>query len=64
MKGYSLRIFDSTESISLYNWTIANGLNTIVLTKTFDLYAAYFLNNQVLNYRPKIEQYTYHKLVC
>ena len=58
VKGYGIRIFDSTGTKSLYNWTVSTGLNEVLLTKNFDLYAADVLNNQVLSYRPGIGQYT------
>lgn len=58
VKGYGIRIFDSTGAISLYNWTLTTGLNTITSTKTFDLYAADFLNNRVFSYTPGIDQCT------
>jgi hypothetical protein len=58
IKGYGIRIFDTTGSQSLYNWSLTNGLNTIALTKAFDLYAADYGNNLILSYRPDIDQCT------
>ena len=58
VKGYGIHIFDATGSQSLYNWSLTNGLNTIVLTQTFDLYAADFSNSRILSYRPDIDQCT------
>jgi hypothetical protein len=52
VKGYGIRIFDSTGTKSLCNWTVSTGLNEILLTNKFDLYAADFLNNRVLSYQP------------
>lgn len=57
-RGYGIRIFDSTGTKSLHNWTVSNGLNSIVLTKKFDLYAADFLNDKLFAYRPSIAQCT------
>ncbi|UJR37464.1 hypothetical protein I4U23_030167 [Adineta vaga] len=58
VKGFGIRIYDSTGTKSLYNWTLSSGLNTIALTQTFDLYAADFINGQILSYRSRIDQCT------
>ena len=58
VKGYGIRIYDSTGSKSLYNWTLSTGLNNIALSTTFDLYAADFLGSKILSYRPNITQCT------
>lgn len=57
-RGYGIRIFDSTGTKSLYNWTLSNGLNSIVLNKYFDLYAADFTNSKIFAHRPNITQCT------
>ncbi len=64
VKGFGIHIFDSTESRSLYNGTISNRLNTIALTKNFDLYAADFLNNRVLiKVIDLVSNNVYHKFI-
>ena len=58
VRGYGIRIFDATGSHSLYNWSLSTGLSSIALTETFDLYAADFLNDQVISYQPDIQECT------
>ena len=58
VKGYGVRIYDSTGTTMLHSWSLSTGLNTIALSKTFDLYAADFINGRILSYRPGIQQCT------
>lgn len=57
-KGYGIRIFDSTGTRSLHNWTLSTGLNGIFVTKNFDFYAADFVNDRIFSYRSNITQCT------
>ena len=57
-KGYGIRIFDSTGTRSLHNWTLSTGLNGILMTKNFDFYAADFIFDRIFSYRSNITQCT------
>lgn len=65
VKGYGIRIFDSTGSRSLYNWTLTSGLNNIALSDTFDFYAADFNGAKIHSFRPNIDRCTsWLSLMC
>ncbi|UJR37035.1 hypothetical protein I4U23_029741 [Adineta vaga] len=56
--NYGIRIFDTFATSLLYNWTLSTGLYGIVLTKYFDLHVADYNADEVLSYKPRIEQCT------
>ncbi|CAF1551786.1 unnamed protein product [Didymodactylos carnosus] len=58
VRGYGIRIYDSTGTQLLYSWPLSTGLNGIVVHNNFDVYVADYTNNRTYSYTPGIVQCT------
>lgn len=55
ISGFGIRIFDSSGSVALANWTLSTGLSNILLSDSYELFLTDYGQNKVYTYKPNLQ---------